>query len=711
MSAETPYRLAIDVGGTFTDFVLFDGAREREYKASSTPRDPSEGVVAGLESIAADLGLTVPELLARTGVVVHGTTITTNALLTRTGARTGLLQTDGFRDTLLLRQGRREAQWDSKTPPPSHLVPRERILTVGGRIDRDGREVVPLAEDDVRAAARAFRADGVTAVAVSLLFSFLEPAHERRVAELLEEELPDAFVSLSYDIAPQIRLYERTSTTVVNAYVGPILRGYIDRLRGRLAGFGFTGALQVMQSNGGLAAADVVARQAVTTLLSGPAGGPVASARIVAPVGVPKAMTVDMGGTSFEASLARGGETEIRAGGQLAGYAIATPMLDISTIGAGGGSIAWIDQGGMLRVGPQSAGADPGPACYGRGGTEATVTDANLLLGYLREEGFGGGELTLDRAAAERAVGAVAERLGVALLDAAAGIVATINASMTDSLRLLTLRRGLDPREFALVAAGGAGPLHAAALADDLEIPLVVVPLDASVLCAAGILVTDFKHHYVRTLFGRRPAPGAADVEAAFSELRQAAAGQLVREGVPAEAVEYRRLAEVRYVGQLHAIDVGFPDEGPVSEAVLAQLVEDFHPAHAERYGHDLRGTDTEILNIRLEARGTTWVEPGASATLTAPGTGTGTAAGGDDHRRPAWFAGEVLDVPVRAAAALRPGETVPGPAIVELPTSTVVVPPGHDLSVHPEGSLLLHPSAISLDEAVARLKSGGTSV
>jgi N-methylhydantoinase A len=697
-------RLAIDVGGTFTDLVLFDGERERTYKTSSTPADPSEGVVGGLRLVAADLGLDASDLLARTDVIVHGTTITTNALLTRTGAVTGLIATDGFRDTLLLRQGLRKRQWDSKTPPPSHLVPRALIRTVGGRIDRDGREVEPLSDADVRAAAAHFREHGVTAVAVCLLFSFLQPAHERRVAEVLEQELPGAFVSLSYDIAPQIRLYERTSTTVVNAYVGPILRDYLARLRGRLAELGYQGPLQIMQSNGGLASADGLARQAVSTLLSGPAGGPVASARIVAPVDVPKAMTIDMGGTSFEASLARGGETEVRPGGQLAGYALATPMLDISTIGAGGGSIAWIDQGGILRVGPQSAGAVPGPACYGRGGTDATVTDANLLLGYLRPEGFGGGELTLDRSAAEAAVGRLAEQLGLGLLDAAAAIVATINASMTDSLRLLTLRRGLDPREFALVAAGGAGPLHAAALAEDLDIPLVIVPLDASVLCAAGILVTDFKHHYVRTLFGRRPAPQAADVEREFAELRAAAADQLAREGVPEPAIRFRQVAEVRYVGQLHAIDVGFRDDGPVSDTALAQLIEDFHPAHEERFGHALRGAETEILNIRLEARGATWIDHDGAAWSAFAGDGEG-------ETRTAWFDGELCDVPVHDARGLVAGATVEGPAIVELPTSTVVVPAAHELEVHPAGSLLIHSASVDLDAALDHLRSGGTRV
>ncbi|MCW3063241.1 MAG: N-methylhydantoinase A/acetone carboxylase, beta subunit [Solirubrobacterales bacterium] len=700
------YRLAVDVGGTFTDFVLSgDGVGERTYKASSTPSDPSDGVLAGLEAIAEDLGLDIEELARRIGVIVHGTTITTNALLTRTGAVTGLIATDGFRDTLLLRQGRRERQWDSKAPPPAHLVPRERIRTVGGRIDRHGREATPLSEPDVRAAASAFRGGGVEAVAVSLLFSFLNDGHERRVAEILAEELPGRFVSLSFDIAPQIRLYERTSTTVVSAHVGPILRDYLDRLRARLADVGFGGSLQVMQSNGGLASADIVTAQAVTTLLSGPAGGPVASARTVEPVDMPKAMTIDMGGTSFEASLARGAETEIRPGGELGGYAIATPMLDISTIGAGGGSIAWIDQGGMLRVGPQSAGADPGPAAYGRGGTGATVTDANLLLGYLGTDGFGGGELTLDREAAEAAVGRVAEHLGIGLIEAAAGIATTINASMTDSLRLLTVRRGFDPREFALVAAGGAGPVHAAALADDLGVPLVIVPHDASVLCASGILITDFKHHYVRTLFGKQPPPGPDDIEQVFRALEAEADAQLAAEGVDGETVRFRRLAEVRYVGQLHAIDVAFPERAAISAAVLDRLEEDFHPAHRERYGHALHGTETEILNVRLEARGRAWDDGNDGL---ARGRGGNGAA---PPTRPAWFDGGFVETPVLDAVGLHPGAVVTGPALVELPTSTIVVPPEHELAVDPSGSYLLHRSSDSLEAVARRLRSGGTSV
>ncbi len=695
-------RLSVDVGGTFTDFVLSgDGVGERTYKVSSTPSDPSEGVLDGFALIAGDLGLDIPAFARQLGVIVHGTTITTNALLTRTGAVTGLITTEGFRDTLLLRQGRRERQWDSKTPPAPHLVPRERIIAVEGRVNRDGLIVTPLNELQVRDAAAGFRQEGVESVAVSLVFSFLNNEHELRVAQILAEELPGAFVSLSYDIAPQIRLYERTSTTVVNAHVGPILGSYLDRLRSRLAELGFDGSLQIMQSNGGLASATIVAEQAVTTLLSGPAGGPIASARTTAPIGLPKTMTVDMGGTSFEASLARGGDTEVRPFGDLAGYMIATPMLDISTIGAGGGSIAWINQGGLLRVGPQSAGAQPGPACYGRGGTAATVTDANVLLGYLGDS-FGGGELKLDRSAAEWAIGQVAAELGIGIIEAAAGIKATIDASMTDSLRLLTVNRGLDPRQFALVAAGGAGPVHAASLAADLGIGLVVVPRDASVLCASGILVTDFKHSLVRTVFGRSQRPD--DVEALFRGLEDEAKDQLYLEGVAADAVRFRRVAEVRYQGQLHAIDVGLPADSTVSTGTLRRLEEDFHPAHEERYGHALRGTEIEILNIRLEASGRAWDTPALGGI--DPGPDADPAS-----QRPAWFDGEFYETPVYDALSLAAGVAIEGPALLELPTSTIVVHPRYRVVAHPSGSLLLHPTAKPLQAVVERLRSGGISV
>ncbi|MDW5598188.1 hydantoinase/oxoprolinase family protein [Conexibacter stalactiti] len=699
-------RLAVDVGGTFTDLVL-SGAEvgRRSYKTSSTPADPAAGVVNGLHTIAADLGIDVGALLAQTPVIVHGTTITTNALLTRTGARTGLLVTRGFRDTLRLRQGQRERQFDSRSAPPELLVPRWRVHPVGGRFDRRGRELEPLAEADVVAAARALAQDGVEAVAIALIFSFLDPAHELRAAELVRRELPGAFVSLSAAVAPEVRLYERTSTAVVNAYVGPILRTYLDRLQARLRELGFDGSLLVMQSNGGVATPEVVAEHAVSTLLSGPAGGPIAGAEAVAPLELPKAMTIDMGGTSFEVSLARGGVTDVRPGGLLGGQAVTTPMLDISTIGAGGGSIAWVTAGGMLRVGPQSAGALPGPACYGRGGTAATVTDAGLLLGYVGGESFGGGELALSRVAAEQAVGALARELGIDTTAAAAGIYATVNAAMTDSLRLVTVSRGLDPREFALVAAGGAGPVHAAALARDLEVPLVVVPRDASVLCAAGMLVTDFVHHAVRTVYGRTPAPDAAALAVAWEELEAGVAAQLEREGVAPQQARFRRSVEVRYVGQVHQIELDLPDGEAVDGALLDGVLATFPAAHRERYGHVLDGVELELVNVRLEARGP------AGTPVVALGGAPGEPEPAPRAARDAWFDGRFVATPVYDGAPLGVGVRLEGPALVELSTSTIVVPPGTALTVAPSGSYALHGAADPLADVLERLYAGGVSV
>ncbi|MDO8186532.1 hydantoinase/oxoprolinase family protein [Conexibacter sp. JD483] len=701
----TSYRLAVDVGGTFTDLVL-SGERvgRRSYKTSSTPHDPAEGVVNGLRAIASDLGIAVESLLERTPAIVHGTTITTNALLTRSGARTGLLATRGFRDTLRLRQGLRARQFDSRTAPPQPLVPRWRVHGVGGRFDRRARELEPLDEQAVVAAARAFAHEGVEAVAIAFLFSFLDPAHELRAAELVRQELPGAYVSLSAAIAPEVRLYERTSTAVVNAYVGPILRDYLTNLRTRLKQLRFGGSLLVMQSNGGVATPEVVAEHAVSTLLSGPAGGPIASAAAVAPLELPKAMTIDMGGTSFEVSLARGGVTDVRPGGLLGDQAVTTPMLDISTIGAGGGSIAWVTAGGMLRVGPQSAGASPGPACYGRGGTQATVTDAGLLLGYVGGDSFGGGELSLARDAAERAVDAVAAELGIDRLSAAAGIYDTVNAAMTDSLRLATVSRGLDPREFALVAAGGAGPVHAAALAADLEIPLVVVPRDASVLCAAGMLVTDFVHHGVRTVYGRTPAPGAASLGEAWAELEEAARAQLEQEGVAPWQARYRRSLEVRYVGQVHQLELDLPEGEPVTAALLDQTLARFPALHRERYGHVLDGVELELVNVRVEARG----PAGESEPAPPVRPGEPPAPRGE---RDAWFDGRFAPTPVFAGETLGAGARLEGPALVELRTSTIVVPPGTALTVAPSGSFLLHGAQAPLDGVLDRLHAGGVSV
>jgi N-methylhydantoinase A len=681
-SADGGLRLAVDIGGTFTDLVLQDLAgRERLYKTGSTPHDPSEGFLEGLALVASDLGLDVRGLLARIEAIQHGTTITTNALLTQQTSPTGLVTTGGFRDVLLARQGERESQFNSKVRPPRPLVPRHLIVPVRERIDRHGEVAIALDADDVRRAAEQFRRAGVKSVAVGFLFSFHNPAHEEQAAEILAAELPDVFLSVSSRVVPAVRFYERLSTAVLNAAVGPILQEYLERLAARLDALDYRKPLFIMQSNGGVVSLKAASTRAVNTLLSGPAGAPAAASRLARDIGLKNVMTIDMGGTSFEVSLSRDGTTEVTKGGKVGGYTVATPILDISTIGAGGGSIAWVTPGGMLRVGPHSAGASPGPAAYGRGGRDATVTDANLVLGYLDPTSFNAG-VTLDSGAARTAVATIAERLGIGVEAAAAGIYHAVNAEMTDSLRLATIRKGLDPRGFAMVAAGGAGPLHAAALARDLDIPLVVVPRNASVLCAGGMLLSDYVRFYVRTVFGRQDAPVTTELDATFVDLERAATAEFANEGVDPSALSFSRSADLRYVGQVHEISV--PVAGTVlDDSEYEALLQRFHRLHRERFGHAQPGDPVEFINLRVLARGRT---PQPLPTVAAEVEGV---AAPQRYRR-AWFAGAYHDVPVYAGLILPSAAVIAGPALVELPTSTIVVPEDFSLTLSSGGDYLL---------------------
>ena len=679
------FLVGVDVGGTFTDlFVVGDDGRSDVYKTSSTVPDPSEGLFAGLASAATDRGLRLEAFLRDVTTIVHGTTITTNATLTGSGAKVGFVTTKGFRDVLLMRRGLRERQYDNKCAPPPPIVPRHRIREVTERVASDGREVTPIDEQSVRTAARAFRDEGVESVAVSYLFSFFDAAHEQRTLELLEEELPGVYVTLSSDVLPQVRLYERNSTTALNAYVRPKLDRYLSRLREGLSERGFGGTLLIMQSNGGVMAPEVASRFAVNTLLSGPAAGPVAGLGVCRALGLDNIVTVDMGGTSFDASLISDGELALTSEARLGGHLIGTPSLDIHAVGAGGGSLAWVDAGGGLHVGPESAGADPGPACYGRG-SEPTVTDADLLLGYLDPDYFHGGALRLDVDAAERAVRRVADRLGVGLLEAAAGIYDIVNANMADGLRIVSVQRGHDPREFALVVAGGAGPIHAAPLAGELEIPLTIIPRDASVFCAVGMLLSDLRHSYVRTFTGPTDDLDLERLRAALDSLRGEALATLISEGVDEAVIELSFSADVRYVGQYSEVEVPLElSEGRVSEQALRDLVARFGQLHDARFGYALPSAATELVNLRARGRGIRR-KPDlrmAGDTASVEDTLKGT--------RHAYFGHRMCETRVHDALRLTPGTRVDGPAILEQPTTTIIVPPGHQVVVSDGGSFLL---------------------
>jgi N-methylhydantoinase A len=603
MRAGSRVRIGIDVGGTFTDFLaVTESGAARVFKTPSTPDDPSRGLLQGLAEMAQDFGLSLEDLAARIETIVHGTTVTTNAVLTRSGAKTALVTTQGLRDALEMRRGIREQQYNNRYRNVEPLVPRYLRRGVAGRIDRDGHELAALDLDGVQAAAELFRSERVEAVAVCFMNSFAASRHEEQARALLEALLPEAYVSASTQVLPAIRFYDRLSTTVLDAYVGPALRRYIDALVARLESIGFGGVLRVMQSNGGVVAQEVVRHQAATTLLSGPAAGPRAGAWYASIHDLPGCITVDMGGTSFDAALLRDGQPLFATEGQIDRLRLALPMLDITTIGAGGGSIGWLDQGRLLRMGPRSAGAVPGPACYRRDGTQPTCTDADLVLGYLPAGEFAGGRIPLDPKAAKAAIeGAIARPLGASVEEAAVGMVRVIDANMAAGVRAVTVRRGYDPREFPLIVAGGAGPQHCCAIASELEIPFLIVPRTSSVLCAAGMLMSDLIHDDIRSMPGRLDRIDPARLQAAFAEMIAAAHKTLAIEHVTESDRVFQRSADMRYAKQYHEVNV--PWEPEREDPALR-----FHRDHDRLYGYDLaeEGTPIELINLRLRAIGRT---------------------------------------------------------------------------------------------------------
>ena len=522
------FRIGVDVGGTYTDLVATDETGRTVFaKSPSTPADQSIGVMAGLDELARRLNVSRAEMLAATDRLVHGTTVATNALLERKGAKVALLTTEGHRDVIEMREGLKPDRYDLRSPPPEPLVPRERRFGVRERLKANGEVLIPLDPKSLDDAIAGIRQSGATSVAVCFLHSYLNPVHELAAVERLAQALPGISISRSGDVLPQIKEYERVSTTIVNAYVEPIVRRYLTSLEARLGEAGFKGSLFVVLSHGGMAPVEEASRLAAGTVLSGPAGGMSGGRRCADLVGIPDLVPFDMGGTSTDISLISGGQASLSADGMLAGQRIALRSLDIASIAAGGGSIASVDASRTLRVGPESAGSVPGPACYGNGGQAATVTDANVVLGYLDATAFMGGKRPLDRAASEAAVDRVAKSMELSRVEAAAGIYRMINLNMADGIRLMTLRRGVDPRKFALLSFGGAAGLHAAEVARELEIKRIIVPTVASVLSAWGMLTSDLRYEVSRTHYGAAARITADEVRELFAGLEQQAAGRL----------------------------------------------------------------------------------------------------------------------------------------------------------------------------------------
>jgi N-methylhydantoinase A len=679
------YRLGIDVGGTFTDFLCLGGGSPLVHKTSSTTHDPSLAFVRGLEEIAGRLDLAFEDFMAQIELIVHGTTVSTNAVLTGNGSKTGALLTEGFRDTLRLRDGTRATPYDNHLVPPPPLAPREHTHGVTERIGPEGQVLTELDESSVRAAAEALAAAGVEAVAISFMHSPQNAAHERRAREIVAEVMPDAYLTASSDLLEQIRYYPRTSTTVLNAYVGPIISGYMEGLTARLTELRFAGVLLIMQSNGGVATPQEISRRAALSLLSGPASGPTAGLHHLADAKVDACLTVDMGGTSFDVALVVDGRPVTMTDGVVADWPLALPTIDIHTIGAGGGSIAAVDEGGLLSVGPRSAGAEPGPACYGRGGTEPTTTDADLILGYLSATSPLAGGVPLDLEAARRAFEPVADALDVSIEEAAAGAYDLINVSMATGVRDITVRRGLDPRDFPVVVAGGAGPLHAAAIAAELEVALLLVPRESSIFCAAGMLMCDFQHDAVRALKAPLAELDPAEVGRTLDELAGEGRETLHGEGVGDAAISFSASLDLRYAGQWHELEVALPWE-PGGAPDLSAMTDRFNAEHDRTFGYSSPGDTIECLALRLSARGAT--EKPDLGEMDEMSSG----APAPVSRRPTWSARSraMVDTPVYDGHGLGAGFEVSGPAIVELATTTIVVPEGFDLLVDRRGSFVL---------------------
>ena len=683
-------QIGIDVGGTFTDFFLWSAdGRIETHKTLSTPSDPSVGVLTGLEAMAERRGESLGDFVAGIRTIVHGTTVTTNATLTRKGARTGLITTEGVRDALEMRRGIREEQYDNRYRNVVPLIPRFLRRTVPGRLDRRGREITPLDQDAVRAEARWLAAQGVEAVAICLMNAFANPEHENAAEAIVRQELPGAYLSVSSRVLPAIRFYDRLSTTAINAYIGPVLEGYLHSLTTKLAEAGFAGVLLIMQSNGGVARPEITRELPASTLLSGPAAGPRAAVAYTEPHGEKSCILIDMGGTSFEASLVRDGAATLQTEGEIDRLRLGLPMLGISTIGAGGGSIGWIDDGGLLRMGPESAGAAPGPACYGRGGRRPTCTDAILVLGYLDPQRFAGGRMSLDLEQARQAIErCVAEPLGLSVEQAAEGMYRVINANMAHGVREITIKRGLDPREFPLVVAGGAGPLHACAIAEELGIRTLLVPATASILCASGMLLSDLQHDYVRSYVTSFADLDPARLQTLMGELQARGEEELGREGVPASRIEHQPALDLRYVKQYHEVTVSLPRE-VIDRADLGAIARAFHREHDRLYGYNLEaeGTALELINVRLRSIGRT--EKPALPRL-AEGGADPEAAARPPRRAFVPRSGGYASVPVYDAALLRAGNVIDGPALIERSDTTVLVGAGFVARVDAHGSYLL---------------------
>lgn len=703
------YKLGVDVGGTFTDFLLISDNGDNEiYKVLSTPEDPSIGVINGLKMMADSKGIELKKFIDQIKIIVHGTTVTTNAVLTEKGAKTGLLTTKGFRDALQLRRGIKEEPYNNKYKGPAPIVPRYLRVPITERINYPGEILTPIDHQEVINAVKKFKDEGCKAIAVCFMHSYANRKNEEIAADIIKKEFPEAYLTISSELLPQIGYYERTSTTVLNCYVGPMLKKYLVSLTRSLKEVGFKGILLIMQSNGGIMAPTVAIKTPASTLLSGPAAGPIAGLSYAGIHGYGDCITIDMGGTSFDVALIKDEKPSIITDSKINGHLLALPMLAIYTIGAGGGSIGWVDEGGLLHMGPQSAGANPGPACYNMGGNLPTCTDADLILGYLNKDFFFGGKIPLNYEKAEEAVKKyIADPLRIDLIEAAAGMYQLINVNMAEAIKEVSVKRGYDPREFLLVVAGGAGPIHAGMIALELKIPTIIIPKESSVFCAVGMLMSDLKHDFVRTYHSLLTSLNMKKFKSLIKEMENEGCKLLIEEKVPKEKVRYLYSCDMRYVGQFHEVKVEITkpeieDEGNM----IKKLEEKFHQTHESLYGYCLKEQDNpiETINLRVISIGET-EKPQFKMNVYNKKNVSKMIKG--ERKVYIHEKKDFAEVRVYDGMMIQPSRKVFGPAIIEQVNTTVFVPPAYDIICDKYGNYIMNLKSIKRGRKRRALNEG----
>ncbi len=679
------FRVGVDIGGTFTDCVVqtSDGTMVI-VKSPSTPGDFARGFMDALKVAADRFEFSLADFLARVDVIVHGTTVSTNALVTRRTAPTGLIATRGHPDVLTLREAPRKKAWEWRLDYPDPFVPRNRTMEVGGRIDSLGNEVEPLSEEDVRAATRRLRQAGVEAIAVSLLWAFVNPSHELRAAAIIDEEWPGVPVSMGHRVNPIPREYRRTIATAIDASLRPVVNAYIEALTNSLTGAGFQGKLLIANCTGGMMPPDEIVASPIQSVMSGPTMAPVAARHAVPGQDV---VVADMGGTTFDVAAIRSGQILVTPEAMIYDHdMLGLPKADVRSVGAGGGSIAWVDDGGLLHVGPQSAGARPGPACYGHGGDQATVTDANVVLQVLNPTHLLNGRMKIDQARAKAAIGRLADQLGLGVMETAQGIISVVIANMAKAIRVISVERGYDPRDYVMLGFGGAGPIHAARLARELEIPRLVIPKYPGIMCALGLLLTDLRTNLSLTRLLPLSAEGAPGMESGFAGLEERAQDWFAQEAIPEARRSLIRSVDMRYGGQGYELTVPCP-AGPIDAAALVKLRAEFERIHKQVYGYIAAEEPVQVTTLRIEAVGLV-----PKADLKAYPSATEPVEKAITGHREVWLpeTGGFTHCPIYDRERLGPGHKVTGPAIIDQMDSTTLVLPQQVATVDAHLNLII---------------------